>query len=175
MTSPFAYEVGDFADDGRRGLSHAEGDHGEPRNGHATTVLSPDAEAFMWLLDTFTSTTAGVLGAVAVSSDGLLVAVSSIDNRANADRLAAVVSGMASLATGAAHGYALGLLNRVVVDMSEGYLLISALGSGSVLGVVAERSTDVATAAYEMTLFATRAGSRLTPALILELRAAILN
>lgn len=175
MTGPFAYGVGDFANDGRRDSNYAEGDHGEPRNGHATTVLSPDAEAFTWQLDTFTSTTVGVLGAVAVSSDGLLVAASSIDNRANADRLAAVVSGMASLATGAAHGYALGLLNRVVVDMSDGYLLISALGSGSVLGVVAERSTDVATAAYEMTLFATRAGSRLTPALILELRAAILN
>ncbi|HZD97635.1 MAG TPA: roadblock/LC7 domain-containing protein [Micromonosporaceae bacterium] len=174
MTGPFAYGVGDFADDGRRGVRYAEGDHAyEGRNGHPASALSPDAEAFTWQLDTFTSTTVGVLGAVAVSSDGLLVAASSIKDRANADRLAAVVSGMTSLATGAAHSYALGMLNRVVVDMSDGYLLISALGSGSVLGVVAERSTDLATAAYEMTLFATRAGSRLTPSLIIELRAAI--
>jgi predicted regulator of Ras-like GTPase activity (Roadblock/LC7/MglB family) len=176
MTGPFAYGVGDVSDDGRRGVGYAEGEFGnEYRNGHAAPTLSPDAEAFTWQLDTFTSNTAGVLGAVAVSADGLLVAASEIKNRANADRLAAVVSGMTSLATGAAHGYSLGVLNRVVVDMSDGYLMISALGSGSVLGVVAERSTDLATAAYEMTLFATRAGSRLTPALIIELRAAIPN
>jgi predicted regulator of Ras-like GTPase activity (Roadblock/LC7/MglB family) len=176
MTGPFAYGVGDSADDGRRGVGYAEGEFGgERRNGYAAPALSPDAEAFTWQLDTFTSNTPGVLGAVAVSADGLLVAASSINNRANADRLAAVVSGMTSLATGAARGYSLGMLNRVVVDMSDGYLMISALGSGSVLGVVAERSTELATAAYEMTLFATRAGSRLTPALIIELRAAIPN
>jgi len=176
MTGPSAYGAGDFADDRRRGVGYAEGDHTvDRRDGHGEPALSPDAEAFTWQLDTFTSTTAGVLGAVAVSSDGLLVAASSIKDRANADRLAAVVSGMTSLATGAAHSYALGMLNRVVVDMSDGYLLISALGSGSVLGVVAERSADLATAAYEMTLFATRAGSRLTPSLIIELRAAIPN
>lgn len=168
MTRPFAYGVGDFADDGRHGVGHAE-----RRNGHAEPALSPDAEAFTWQLDTFTSTTAGVLGAIAVSSDGLLVASSSINDRGNADRLAAVVAGMTSLAAGAAHNYSLGVLNRVVVDMSDGYLLISALGGGSVLGVVAARSADLAAAAYEMTLFATRAGSRLTPSLIIELRAAI--
>ena len=166
MTGSYAYGTGRFADDG------TPGDSGR-LNGHGDAPLSPEAEAFTWQLDTFTQTTSGVLGAVAVSSDGLLVAAAAINDRANADRLAAVVSGMTSLATGAAHTYSLGMLNRVVVDMSDGYLLISALGSGSVLGVVAERSADLASAAYEMTLFATRAGSRLTPALILELRAAI--
>lgn len=175
MTGPFAYGVGDVADDGHRGPGRAEGDHAGRRNGHAEPALSPDAEAFTWQLDTFTSTTPGVLAAVAVSSDGLLVASSSIRDRGNADRLAAVVSGITSLATGAAHNYALGVLNRVVVDMSDGYLLISALGSGSALGVVAGRSADLADVAYEMTLFATRAGSRLTPSLIVELRAAIPN
>jgi predicted regulator of Ras-like GTPase activity (Roadblock/LC7/MglB family) len=154
MTSPYAY------DDGAP-VSNGDGRVAE---------LSPEARTFNWLLDAFTSSTAGVVGAVAVSSDGLLMAMSSIRDRANAERLAAVVSGMTSLAGGAATSYALGMLNRVVVDMSDGYLLITAISSGSVLGVSAERTANVGTVAYEMTLFATRAGSALTPTLIVELK-----
>lgn len=181
MTGPFTYGAGDFAGDSYAAAAHRRGGDGQgySGNGHGydtdgrEPALSREAEAFTWQLDMFTSTTTGVLGAVAVSGDGLLVAASSIKDRANADRLAAVVSGMTSLATGAAHSYSLGMLNRVVVDMSDGYLLISALGSGSVLGVVTERSVDLASAAYEMTLFASRAGSSLTPSLIRELRGAV--
>ena len=135
--------------------------------------LAADAADFTWMVARFANETAGVVDAIAVSSDGLLIAVSRPQDPGSSERLAAVVSGMTSLATGAAHSYSLGMLNRVVVDMSDGYLLISALGSGSVLGVVTERSVDLASAAYEMTLFASRAGSRLTPSLIRELRGAV--
>jgi uncharacterized protein len=132
--------------------------------------LSAEAKTFNWLLDSFTSSTAGVKEAIAVSSDGLLMAVSAIDDRANAERLAAVVSGMTSLAGGVANWYSLGGLNRVVVDMADGYLLIAAISAGSVLGVIADRSANLGTVAYEMTLFASRAGSALTPHLIVELK-----
>ncbi|MEU0154252.1 roadblock/LC7 domain-containing protein [Micromonospora fulviviridis] len=139
----------------------------------ATGGLSPEARTFNWLLDSFTSSTAGVMEAIAVSSDGLLMAMSAIKDRSNAERLAAVVSGMTSLAGGAASWYALGGLNRVIVDMEEGYLLISAISSGSVLGVVADRSANLGTVAYEMTLFAGRAGGALSPRLIAELKNAV--
>src|SRR6476619_2965352 len=99
----------------------------------AQSQLSAEAKTFNWLLDSFTSGTAGVLEAIAVSSDGLLMAMSAIKDRSNAERLAAVVSGMTSLAGGAANWYALGALNRVVVDMADGYLLITSISSGSVL------------------------------------------
>jgi uncharacterized protein len=132
--------------------------------------LSAEAKTFNWLLDSFTSSTAGVTEAIAVSSDGLLMAMSAIDDRANAERLAAVVSGMTSLAGGVANWYSLGDLNRVVVDMADGYLLITAISAGSVLGVIADRSANLGTVAYEMTLFASRAGSALTPQLIVELK-----
>ncbi|TDB67631.1 MULTISPECIES: roadblock/LC7 domain-containing protein [unclassified Micromonospora] len=135
--------------------------------------LSPEARTFNWLLDSFTSSTAGVLEAIAVSSDGLLMAMSAIKDRANAERLAAVISGMTSLAGGAASWYALGGLNRVIVDMADGYLLISAISAGSVLGVVADRTANLGTVAYEMTLFAGRAGGALTPRLIAELKNAV--
>ena len=140
---------------------------------NTTYGLSAEAQNFNWLLGRFASETAGVIEAIAVSSDGLLMAMSAIKDRSNAERLAAVVSGMTSLAGGAASWYALGGLNRVIVDMADGYLLNSAISSGSVLGVVADRSANLGTVAYEMTLFAGRAGGALNPTLIAELKNAV--
>lgn len=141
-----------------------------PTGGTAAAGLSADAKTFNWLLDSFTTKTAGVREAIAVSSDGLLMAMSSVQDRANADRLAAIVSGITSLSTGAAGWYTLGALNRVIVDMADGYLIVTAISRGSVLGVIADRSANLGTLAYEMTLFASRAGAALTPALIAELK-----
>ncbi|MBO4207027.1 roadblock/LC7 domain-containing protein [Micromonospora echinofusca] len=137
---------------------------------YAPPQLSNEGATFNWLLDSFTSGTAGVIEAIAVSSDGLLMAMSATRDRANAERLAAVISGLTSLAGGAAAWYALGGLNRVIIDMADGYLLTTAISSGSVLGVIADRSANLGTLAYEMTLFATRAGGALTPQLIAELK-----
>lgn len=157
MTSPFVHNGANRAD----------------QRGRSTVQLSPEAHNFNWLLDTFTANTAGVVETIAVSADGLLMAMSAVTDRANAERLAAVVSGMISLASGAAGTYSLGVLNRVVVDMADGYLLITSISAGSVLGVVADRSANLGTVAYEMTLFANRAGSTLTPKLIVELKNAV--
>ena len=132
--------------------------------------LSAEAKTFNWLLDSFTQNTVGVVEAVAVSSDGLPIAMSAIKDRANADRLAAVVSGMTSLAGGAAHMYNMGDLNRVIVDLTRGYLLVTAISIGSVMGVIASRTANLGNIAYEMTLFANRAGAALTPQLIIELK-----
>ncbi|MET7426476.1 roadblock/LC7 domain-containing protein [Dactylosporangium sp. NPDC049525] len=137
--------------------------------------MSTEVQTFNWLLDSFTSGTAGVVEAIAVSSDGLLMATSASKERANAERLAAVVSGMTSLASGASAWYTLGGLNRVIVDMVDGYLLITSISAGSVLGVIATRSANLSTVAYEMTLFASRAGAALTPQLIAELKNAVLR
>ncbi len=142
-------------------------------DGAGTTELSPEAQTFNWLLDSFTSGTAGVLEAVAVSADGLLMARSASRDRANAERLAAVVSGIISLSGGAAQWYALGALNRVIVDLANGYLVITSISAGSVLGVIADRSANLGAVAYEMTLFASRAGAALTPRLIVELKNAV--
>jgi predicted regulator of Ras-like GTPase activity (Roadblock/LC7/MglB family) len=142
-------------------------------DGAGTTELSQEAKTFNWLLDSFTSGTAGVLEAVAVSADGLLMATSATRDRANAERLAAVVSGIISLSGGAAQWYALGTLNRVIVDLANGYLVITSISAGSVLGVVADRSANLGAVAYEMTLFASRAGAALTPRLIVELKNSI--
>jgi len=154
MTSPYSTETGNGRD-------------------YANSQLSAEAKTFNWLLDSFTAGTAGVLEAIAVSSDGLLMAMSAIKDRANAERLAAVVSGLTSLAGGASSSYAMGDINRIIIDMVEGYLLVTAISAGSVLGVMADRSVNLSTLAYEMTLFANKAGAALTPRLINELKSAV--
>jgi predicted regulator of Ras-like GTPase activity (Roadblock/LC7/MglB family) len=132
--------------------------------------LQAEAADFTWMVSRFANETAGVVDAIAVSSDGLLIAVSSPQDHGASERLAAVVSGMTSLAAGAAGNYGLGGLNKVIIDMEGGYLLIARIGSGAVLGAVTTSDAKLANVAYEMTLFANRVGTVLSPQLIVELK-----
>src|SRR5260221_7334576 len=132
--------------------------------------LRADAADFTWMVARFANETAGVVDAIAVSSDGLLIAVSSAQDPGASERLAAVVSGMTSLAAGAAGNYGLGALNKVIIDMEGGYLLIARIGNGAVFGAVTTQDAKLANVAYEMTLFANRVGTVLSPQLIVELK-----
>ena len=132
--------------------------------------LSVDAQDFTWLLTKFGSETAGVLDVIAVSSDGLLMAVSGEADRASSDRLSAIVSGIVSLAAGAGSSYGLGALNKVIVDAEGGYLIVMAMSAGALLGVVAVRTASLGTVAYEMALFINRTNGILSPQLINELK-----
>jgi hypothetical protein len=71
------------------------------------TDLRAAADDFTWLLNRFATETAGVVDAIAVSSDGLLIAVSELREHADSERLAAIVSGITSLAAGASGNYGL--------------------------------------------------------------------
>ncbi|MDX2543077.1 roadblock/LC7 domain-containing protein [Streptomyces sp. WI04-05B] len=134
------------------------------------TDLRAAADDFTWLLNRFATETAGVVDAIAVSSDGLLIAVSALREHADSERLAAIVSGITSLAAGASGNYGLGGLNKVIIDLEGGHVLVSAIGSGAVLGVVTGKEAKLGNIAYEMTVFANRAGSALSPQLVLELK-----
>ncbi|MFC4507153.1 MULTISPECIES: roadblock/LC7 domain-containing protein [Streptomyces] len=134
------------------------------------TDLRAAAADFTWLLERFATDTAGVVDAIAVSSDGLLIAVSQLRDQSDSERLAAIVAGLTSLAAGASGNYGLGVLNKVIVDLEHGHVLVSAIGSGAVLGVVTSADAKLGNIAYEMTLFARRAGAALTPQLVLELK-----
>jgi predicted regulator of Ras-like GTPase activity (Roadblock/LC7/MglB family) len=135
--------------------------------------LSSEAQQFNWLLSQFAGNTPEVIDAIAVSSDGLLIAMSNTLDRANADRLAAITSAIISLATGAGRVYELGTPNKVIIDLNGGYLLVSAISAGSTLGVLASRAANLGNLAYEMAVFANRAGEVITPQLIEELKVTI--
>jgi len=69
------------------------------------TTSSADARRFNWLLANFVHNTDGVTDAVAVSSDGLLMAASDGLDRDSADQLSAIVAGMTGLARGASRRF----------------------------------------------------------------------
>ena len=136
---------------------------------------SADVRNFNWLLSSFVESTAGVTDAVAVSSDGLLMAMSSSLERAGAEQLAAIIAGMTSLAESAARCFALGDLGQVIVAMRDGYFFVSSVSDCSCLGVLAEKRCDVGAVGYQMTLLVERVGAALSPALVAELKESVLQ
>jgi predicted regulator of Ras-like GTPase activity (Roadblock/LC7/MglB family) len=133
-------------------------------------VQHADPHTFNWLLANFVRGTDGVRDAVAVSSDGLLIAMSEGLDRTSADRLAALVSGLSSLAKSAARNYDFEALKLIMIEMKRGFLLVSAIEGGSCVGVIADSQCDIGLVGYEIAVLADRAGVLLTPALITELR-----
>ncbi len=135
-----------------------------------TSGISVEAQNFNWLVARFAQETAGVVAAIAVSSDGLLIAMSTELDRANADRLAAIGSAMLSLAHGVSECYPLGDPDKVVIELAQGYLLVCTISVGCALGVLATKQASLGTVAFEMAQFANRASGALTPRLIEELK-----
>ncbi|MFJ9567575.1 roadblock/LC7 domain-containing protein [Streptomyces fuscichromogenes] len=139
-----------------------------------STVGTPnDSRTFNWLLANFVKATDGVRDAVAVSSDGLLIAVSDGLGRTEADHLAAIVSGLSSLARSASKRYSFDGVKLIMIEMGRGFLLVSAIRDGSCLGVLADSSGELGLVGYEMAVLAERAGDLLTPTLIADLRQAL--
>lgn len=112
-----------------------------------------------WLVTRFAREVPGVAHALLVSVDGLPVAVSEHLPQERADQLAAVASGLASLATGAAQLFDGGQVLQSVVEMQGGYLVLMRVGDGSHLATLAATSCDIGQIGYEMALLAERVGS----------------
>jgi predicted regulator of Ras-like GTPase activity (Roadblock/LC7/MglB family) len=132
--------------------------------------LHTSPETFNWLIVNFVRNTDGVRDAVAVSSDGLLIAMSEGLDRAAADHLGALVSGLVSLGKSASRRYDFDGLKLIMIEMRRGFLLVSAIADGSCIGVLADSECDIGLIGYEIAVLADRAGTLLTPGLITELR-----
>jgi len=116
-------------------------------------------ESLDWLVTKFADEVSGVAHAILVSTDGLLMAASSRMPTERADQLAAVASGLASLATGASQLFDGGHVLQSVVEMEHGYLLLMRVGDGSNLATLATRSCDIGQIGYEMAILVERVGS----------------
>ncbi|HEY4332800.1 MAG TPA: roadblock/LC7 domain-containing protein [Ilumatobacteraceae bacterium] len=132
--------------------------------------LSHEATNVNWLVVNFVERTPGVEQAVAVSSDGLLLAMSATIDRAAADRIAAIITGMRALSHGAANELRKGPMIQVLVEMGTAYLFVSSIPGGSTLGVVAGKNCDLGLVGYEIAMFVDRVGAALTPTLVIELK-----
>jgi predicted regulator of Ras-like GTPase activity (Roadblock/LC7/MglB family) len=131
-------------------------------------------EAFAWLLNDFVNTTEGVSHALAVSADGIQLAASDAMAPERADKFAAITAGLSSLVHGAADCFGETSVERVMIEMGSSFLLITNVSHGAVLGVLTSKDADLGTVAYEMTVFAQRAGSVLSPSIIAELQNTLL-
>ncbi|HLR96251.1 MAG TPA: roadblock/LC7 domain-containing protein [Jiangellaceae bacterium] len=125
-------------------------------------TAGPDSE-LGWLLDRFVDRTPGSTHAVVVSADGLQVASSRGLPRERGEQLAAVVSGLASLTSGASAILGAGDVRQTLVEMHDGFLLVMAAGHGAHLAVLAGASADLGQVGYEMALLVERVGVAVSP------------
>ncbi|GGU71769.1 dynein regulation protein LC7 [Streptomyces cavourensis] len=96
-----------------------------------------------------------------LSNDGLVTGASTELAREDAEHLAAVSSGLHSLARGSGRHFRAGRARQTMVEFDEALLFVTAAGDGSCLSVLTEAEADVGQVAYEMTLLVNRVGEHL--------------
>ncbi|KQW53114.1 dynein regulation protein LC7 [Nocardioides sp. Root1257] len=111
-----------------------------------------------WVVTRFVEEVPAAAHAILVSADGLLMAASSGIPEDRAEQVAAVSSGLASLAVGASRLFDGGAVLQTVVEMEQGYLLLMSVGDGSHLAVLTQDSADIGQVGYEMALLVDRVG-----------------
>ena len=115
------------------------------------------------LIADFAERVPGVLRAVAVASDGVLLAASDRTQPDQLEQLAAITAGLISLAGAAARIFDGGTVTQALVTMAGGTLVIMAIDQGSSLAVLTTATADLDAVAYEMTMLAEEAGGIFTP------------
>ena len=127
------------------------------------TTAQAGSERFGWLVDDFVNRVAGVAHALVVSAEGMPMTASAHLPRDRADQLAAVASGLVSLAQGAARCFDAGQVVQTVVELERGIMLLMSISDGSSLAVLAAPTCDIGLVGYEMTLMVDRVGQQLAP------------
>jgi predicted regulator of Ras-like GTPase activity (Roadblock/LC7/MglB family) len=114
-----------------------------------------------WLLDDLTQRISSVRHALVLSNDGLVTGSSQSLERQDAEHLAAVSSGLHSLARGSGEHFRAGQVRQTMIEFEEGLLFVTAAGDGSCLCVLTGAEADIGQVAYEMTLLVNRVGEHL--------------
>ena len=124
----------------------------------SAAYTQPDERNLDWLVSRFVEEVTDAAHAILVSADGLLMAMSESIPDERAEQVAAVSSGLASLAVGAARLFDGGAVLQTVVEMERGYLMLMSVGDGSNLTVLTEEAADIGQVGYEMALLVERVG-----------------
>ncbi|WP_164711148.1 roadblock/LC7 domain-containing protein [Euzebya pacifica] len=129
------------------------------------------SDDLQWLLNAFVNDSPGVNAAVVVSVDGLLVTMDQSMNRETADSLAAVVSGLSSMALGAGEMFNAGRIQQQLLQYPGGFLIIRQLAAGAVISAIADRNSDIGRVGHQLAELAKRVGPTLSPEIIDRLKA----
>ncbi|GAA5150893.1 MULTISPECIES: roadblock/LC7 domain-containing protein [Amycolatopsis] len=124
------------------------------------------ADDLNWLLSRLVEKVPSARSAVLLSADGIAKNWHGLA-RDDADQLAALASGMCSLAkqVGTRFGDGDDGVRQVVTELGEVILFVTAAGAGSVLAVLAGRDVNANSLSYEMGRLGTQIPSHLsTPA-----------
>ncbi|KUO21322.1 roadblock/LC7 domain-containing protein [Streptomyces dysideae] len=106
-----------------------------------------------WLLAGLVQRVPYTRSALLLSSDGLAKAFDGLETSTEAEHLAALASGLHSLARSAGVQFAQGAdVRQVVVELDTALLFVCAAGSGACLAVLADREADAAVLGYEMAM-----------------------
>ena len=111
-----------------------------------------------WVMSRFVEEVPDAAHAILVSADGLLMASSTSIPGERAEQVAAVSSGIASLAVGAARLFEGGSVMQTIVEMEMGFLMLMSVGDGSNLTVLTTEEADIGQVGYEMALLVDRVG-----------------
>jgi len=127
----------------------------------AAPAASPagDDRDLDWVMSRFVEEVPDAAHAILVSADGLLMASSTSIPGERAEQVAAVSSGLASLAVGAARLFEGGSVMQTIVEMEMGFLMLMSVGDGSNLTVLTTEEADIGQVGYEMALLVDRVGS----------------
>jgi uncharacterized protein len=121
------------------------------------TALGDDRD-LDWVMSRFVDDVPDAAHAILVSADGLLMASSTSIPGERAEQVAAVSSGLASLAVGAARLFEGGSVMQTIVEMEMGFLMLMSVGDGSNLTVLTTEEADIGQVGYEMALLVDRVG-----------------
>jgi predicted regulator of Ras-like GTPase activity (Roadblock/LC7/MglB family) len=115
-----------------------------------------------WLLDDLVARIREAEHAIVLSADGLLMATSKGFGQDDAEHLAAIASGIQSLARGAGDRFGGGGVRQTIIEMKSAFLLVTVAGQGACLAVLSTAEADVGLIAYEMAMLVTSVGRHLS-------------
>lgn len=119
-----------------------------------------------WLLEGLLSRTPGIRHVLVLSKDGLKISFTSALDIDRADQLAAIASGIQSLALSASAEFGTGPVGsgQAMVEFRGGLLLVIPAGEGAHLAVVAADEADVGIVAHNMNELVEQMGAYLSAA-----------
>jgi predicted regulator of Ras-like GTPase activity (Roadblock/LC7/MglB family) len=115
-----------------------------------------------WLLDDLVRRLAGAEKAVVLSGNGLPLGRSAALDGADAEHLAAMASAFSSLSRGVGTTFGKGGVLQTVVELDDGYLVVTEAGAGACLALLASIHADLGMVAYEMNVIVQQVGGALS-------------
>jgi predicted regulator of Ras-like GTPase activity (Roadblock/LC7/MglB family) len=125
-------------------------------------VVRARRDGLNWLLDDLVRRLAGAEKAVALSADGLLLGRSATVDRESAEHLAAMSSAFQSLSRGVGVQFGKGHVQQTVVELEDGYLVVTEAGEGACLALLTSANADLGMVAYEMNVIVQQVGKSLS-------------